>query len=145
MKKLMTLLAFLLLGFMVACGSDQDVDQDVDRTIIFKNQTILVTPALKKSYGKGWKDIQELAKNTGAKVMSKTIDQVGSDDQLIILGLESKDKDVSEYLDRGQTVYTKELFTSTILDGELDLADDQHKIVPGPSQAKKGRGKTKAR
>ena len=34
MKKLMTLLAFLLLGFMVACGSDQDVDQDGEKTSI---------------------------------------------------------------------------------------------------------------
>lgn len=66
-------------------------------------------------------------------------------DELIVLGLEREDLEAISFMNIDQTAYTKDLFTSSILDGKVHVDDERYKIVSRMSQTRKGKGRTKAR
>lgn len=118
----------------------KEVDMEADRSKLFEDTTIVATPALRKEYGTGWKDMEELAKLAGARsLLSKPLRSVNADDEhLLILGLEWEDLDAISFIEYGKPVYTKELFTSSILYGHLRFDEDQYKVRLRPSQTNGG-------
>ena len=105
---------------------------NVDRRTIFQDQNLFFTKTLVKAYGKGWKDIQELAKEAGAS----HIEEGDSDSfsrlkagrmEVICFGKESDDDDVSQLQKSHRVkVYHKNLLTQSILKGALDFDGEEH-------------------
>jgi hypothetical protein len=104
----------------------------VDRRAIFQNTNLFFTQTLAKGYGKGWKDIQELAKEAGAS----HVDEGSSGDfgtfkegrmDVICFGQAKNDPDVLRLKkSHGVKVYHKNLLTESIRKGELDLDMEEH-------------------
>lgn len=123
-----------------------DLDIRRDRRKLFKGRHIFVTRALKKEYGTGFKDIQAVVKLAGAEsVVSKVLrssDDItkGIGKDVVVLALERDDLESISLMDHGVTCYTKDLLSTSILRGELELGDDEFRIAPLPSQSKRAKG-----
>jgi hypothetical protein len=91
---------------------------------------LYITPALKKAYGAGYKEIAELAKLLGAKkVVSKPAKGL-KPDMCIVMGLETEDEDALFLFEEGSTVYNKEILPMMILRRRLELDRGEFEIQP---------------
>lgn len=127
-----------------AAYTPPDLELEIDRRQLFKGKTIFVTPSLKKDYGSsGFKEVQDLARLAGAEAMvSKTPRTPKDVEGMVVLGLGKDDLDSIGLMDKGVECYSRELLSTSILRGSLDLGDDEFKLVRRPSQqARKGKGK----
>jgi hypothetical protein len=104
----------------------------IDRRTIFQNTNLFFTQTLAKGYARGWKDIQELAKEAGAS----HVEEGSSGDfgtfkegrmDVICFGQAKNDPDVLRLKkSHGVKVYHKNLLTESIRKGELDLDMEEH-------------------
>lgn len=113
-----------------------------NRRRIFSGKRLFFTSPLVSNYKDGWSDIQEVAKEAGAievdKVPFNKPTYLRDYNNVVLFGGEKADNDVSRLIsEHGRTVYSKELFTHSILSGELVL-DDEFKLT-GSAPVKKGR------
>jgi len=119
-------------------GEDQCGRQD-----LFKGTHLLVTPALKKSYGKMWEDIQVLADVIGFEsVTSTSARNANLSRDTIVIGKETEDLDLISLIEEDVTCYSKDLLSSSILKGNLDRNDEfivKIKPQPGKQTAKRRR------
>lgn len=90
----------------------------------FKGYTLYFTPALKKTYT-NFKEMEQVCNTVGAKVASK---RSSKSDKLIVLANQEEDPDTEKMIEEGETCYTKDLLTTSILRGTLDLESDEFKI-----------------
>ena len=117
---------------------------NVDRRNIFTGMNLFFTNALvDKVYTDGWEEVQALAKDAGASHVDKGSWTTGVKSSgrngVVYFGKDTDDADAIRLMkDHGCTVYRKELLTDSILTGELDLDEDEFKLVVG-STKKKGR------
>lgn len=95
------------------------------RADLMKGYTLYITPSLKKEYGDGYKNIEELAKLVGVKkVISKPSREAPEDEKsTILLGLHCGDLDAVALHDKDRKVYEKDFLPMSILRGELCLDD----------------------
>lgn len=116
----------------------------------FEGYTIHFTPELRKSYA-DFKEIEQVCKTVGAKVAMK---KPSKNEKLVVLAKEDKDKEAGKLMQEGFTCYTKDLLTSSILRGQVDLDSDEFMIIadtaestaaaadyPNDSKTKRGRKK----
>lgn len=109
-----------------------------DRRNLLAEKTVYVTPSLKKDYGGGFKEIEELAKVAGAeRIFSKPARDAKLDGDTIILALENGDLDAVKLRDDGYACFHKDLLSLSILRGRLNLDSDEFLIRPSSSQSKK--------
>jgi hypothetical protein len=111
---------------------DLQPTMNVDRRSIFQDTNLFFTKALVKAYGKGWQDIQDLAKEAGASHIeegdSGTFGHLKEGRmEVICFGKEADDADVLRLQKSHRVkVYHKNLLTQSILKGELDFDGEEH-------------------
>ena len=116
----------------------------IDRSMIFSRMHLFFTHSAVSNYKDGWSDIQKVAKAAGALEVEKIPPNKPDffktrGDETIVFGSEEGDVEVSRLIkERGRKVYSKELFTHSIISGELDLEDDAYQLTAAP-RTKKGR------
>ncbi len=115
-----------------------------DRSRVFGKKNLFFTAAVVDGYKKGWADIQAVAKEAGALQATKV--DFGKpaylqdrEDFVFFAGAQG-DNDVGNLIKEGCTVYSKEMFTQSIICGELQLLD-KYKLGASTS-ARKGRRST---
>lgn len=125
----------------------EDLDAAIPRDKLLSGKHIIITVPLKNDYGRGYSEVAELAKLAGAEnVISKPKrDCKSKPEDTIVLGLEKEDLEARNFFEHGFTCFTKDMLSSSILRGELDLDADEFKIKMSPSQAKKARGRGKVK
>lgn len=105
---------------------------------LFAGKTLYFTPALKKDYQSGFKEIEHIAKTVGVKkVVSKAARDLKFDEDCIILALEQGDLDAVMLHERQWACYHKDLLSTSILRGRLDLDSDEFVIEPTNTPPKK--------
>jgi hypothetical protein len=93
-----------------------------DRTQVFSNQTIYVTPALRMSYKKGWDDVMAIIRQAGGALpLTGPLAKLDTDSVTLYLGAEKDDAIAAELQDAGKTVYRKDILGASIVHGELLL------------------------
>lgn len=116
-------------------------EQQCDRQELFSGKHLIVTPALKKSYGKMWEDIQVLADVIGFEsVTSTSARNANLSRDTIVIGKETEDLDLISLIEEDVTCYSKDLLSSSILRGDLKGIDDfivKIKPQPGKQAAKR--------
>lgn len=91
----------------------------------FKGYSIYFTPSLKKSYT-NFREINRVCQTVGAKVVAK---YTSKNEKMIVLATEEEDPDAETLIQDGETCYRKDLLTTSILRGNLDLDSDEFKIT----------------
>lgn len=100
-----------------------------DRHNLFAGKTLFVTCALKKEYGKGFRDIEQLARLVGVKkVISKPAKDFKDDENTIVLGLEEGDIDILSLAEK-VPCYCKDLLSISIIRGKIDLEVNEFKLA----------------
>jgi hypothetical protein len=114
---------------------------------LFKGYTIYVTPSLKKDYGSGYKDIEDLAKLVGVKkIVSKSSREApDKDEKTVLLGLACGDLDAVALHDKGRKVYEKDFLPMSILRGvlcfdEFVIEPEEGLLSVGKRKGKGGKG-----
>jgi hypothetical protein len=100
------------------------------RAGLLEKYRVFITPSLKKKYGKGYVDIEELVKTLGAKSVTSTTIRKDSQlpDDTIIMALPQGDLDAITLHNSQHACYDKEFLTVSILRGQLTL--DEFKLNP---------------
>lgn len=102
----------------------------------FKGYCIYFTPTLRKTYT-NFREIERVCQTAGAEVT--TTKRHSKNNTTIVLAAEEDDSDAARMIEEGETCYHKDLVTTSILRGELDLEVDEFKI--GAKQAAPSRRK----
>ena len=106
----------------------------------FKSYNVYFTPALKKTYT-NFREMDRVCQIVGANVISK---RTGNSNKMIVLAKEEDDPDADKMIEEGQTCYHKDLLTTSILRGTLNLESDEFKIKAKPAQGTRRRGPRKS-
>ncbi|TIA76660.1 hypothetical protein D6C76_05506 [Aureobasidium pullulans] len=95
----------------------------LDRTGIFTDQVIYVSPTQRIAYKKGWDDVMAIVRQAGG-----TDPQTGPlakldnmDTITLYIGADKDDDVVAELQEMGETVYKKDILGASIVAGELQL------------------------
>ncbi|THY61468.1 hypothetical protein D6C98_01954 [Aureobasidium pullulans] len=95
----------------------------MDRTGIFTDQVIYVSPTQRIAYKKGWDDVMAIVRQAGG-----TDPQTGPlakldnmDTITLYIGADKDDDVVAELQEMGETVYKKDILGASIVAGELQL------------------------
>lgn len=88
-----------------------------------KGYSVYFTPALKKTYT-NFREIEQVCYAVGAKVVGRH----SKHDKMIVLATDEEDPDAEKLIDNEETCYSKDLLTTSILRGNLDLHSDEFKI-----------------
>lgn len=91
---------------------------------------VYFTPSLKKTYVP-FTEITEVCKAVGArKTFSKPAEDLTSKefDGVILLALNEADPDVATLVGKGQTCYSKDMLSNSILRGKFDFESDEFKL-----------------
>lgn len=96
---------------------------------LFSGKILYFSPALKAVYKSGFKDIEKIAEAAGAtKVISKAWTNPKDGEEIIPMGLEEGDAQVTKMREKDVVCYSKDLLSHSILRGKLSLDDDDLKI-----------------
>ncbi|KAJ9632159.1 hypothetical protein H2203_000562 [Taxawa tesnikishii (nom. ined.)] len=110
---------------------------DIDRTKLLAGKTIYLTPALKKEYGKeGFSNFSKIAKLAGAETIKEHKGE-GADSESILLGLDHDDSGAQSLIKEGSRCLKKEVISTSIIKGELDLENSEFVLTASPSSEKK--------
>lgn len=90
----------------------------------FKGYAIYFTLALKKTYT-NFREMEKACQTLGAKVVPK---RNNKNDKIIVLATEEGDPEAEKIIEEGEPCYLKDLLTTSILRGKLDLESDEFKI-----------------
>jgi hypothetical protein len=91
----------------------------------FNGYAIYFTPALKKTYT-NFREMERVCQTAGAKVASK---RASKNDKIIVVAKEDEDPDAEKMIEDDETCYAKDLLTTSILRGNLNLDSDEFKIA----------------
>lgn len=90
----------------------------------FTGYALYFTPALKKTY-KNFREMEKACQTLSAKLVSK---RTGKNDKIIVLAAEDGDPEADKMIKDGEPCYHKDLLTTSILRGNLNLDGDEFKI-----------------
>jgi hypothetical protein len=90
----------------------------------FKGYALYFTPALKKTYT-NFREMEKACQTLGAKLVPK---RTSKNDRIIVLAAEEGDPEAEKMIEDGEPCYHKDLLTTSILRGNLDLDSDEFKI-----------------
>ncbi|RMY93668.1 hypothetical protein D0861_01794 [Hortaea werneckii] len=116
-----------------------------DRSILFSGYRLYFTKQLVASYGKGWQSIQTLCVEVGADSVESGNAASGHSwaalGKTLFFGATPDDLDLKILSqEKGHNVYTRNMLTQSVMDGELKLDNDDFIIKPSNSPLKLGRG-----
>jgi hypothetical protein len=106
----------------------------------FKGYSIYFTPSLKKTYT-SFREIDRVCQTVGAKVVAK---HTSKNEKMIVLATEEEDPDAEKMIQDGETCYRKDLLTTSILRGTLDLDSDEFKIKQQNAEVPRKRASRKS-
>jgi hypothetical protein len=123
-----------------------------DRTQIFADQIIYVTPAQRLAYKKGWDDVMAIIRQAGGtNPLTGPLSKHDTSTITLYIGADKDDNVAAELQEKGETVYKKDILGASIVHGEL-LMDESLELPPvevnpkakaEPKSAKKGGRKKK--
>jgi hypothetical protein len=90
----------------------------------FTGYALYFTPALKKTYT-NFHEMEKACQTLSAKLVPK---RTSKNDKIIVLAAEDGDSEVDKMIEDGEPCYHKDLLTTSILRGSLDLDSDEFKI-----------------
>ncbi|KAF2759147.1 hypothetical protein EJ05DRAFT_334641 [Pseudovirgaria hyperparasitica] len=107
------------------------------RTELFADIIVYITPAAKKAYGAGFKEIEKVLRTAGAKeVVSGSHRDLDEETKYCVIVNEKSDYDASALQQAGHNLYSKDIISLSILRGHLDLTSAEFRIEV--ESAKKG-------
>ena len=125
----------------------------LDRTKVFTDQIIYVTPAQRLAYKKGWDDVMAIIRQAGGtNPLTGPLSKHNAGAITLYLGADKDDDVAADLQEKGETVYKKDVLGASIVHGELlmhsslelGLADTDSKPAQRePKSAKKGGRKKK--
>ncbi|KAF2816854.1 uncharacterized protein BDZ99DRAFT_564685 [Mytilinidion resinicola] len=119
-----------------------------EQRTIFSGMTICFTPAMKEHHNSFITEMRDIVLEAGAeKVITRAATGVKDDGNTIVIAVsDEKDTNAAILQDRGMTCYTRDLLSTSILRGSLDLESDEFIIKPdsshgagAPKKFKRGR------
>ncbi|KAL1655422.1 hypothetical protein SLS61_001885 [Didymella pomorum] len=90
----------------------------------FTGYALYFTSALKKTYV-NFREMEKACQTLSAKLVSK---RTSKNDKVIVLSAEDGDSEADKMIEDGEPCYHKDLLTTSILRGSLDLDSDEFKI-----------------
>lgn len=118
-----------------------DTSPTLNRSTLFKGKSFVITPALKRFYGKVYGEVQQLIREVGAKDMTcKAAGDLHAQSHTVVMGLDKDDKDCIALQERGVVCFNKDLLPSAVLKGQDYLNGSKYRIVSQTSLKKRGRG-----
>ncbi|KAI6840523.1 hypothetical protein KC340_g2890 [Hortaea werneckii] len=116
-----------------------------DRSILFSGYRLYFTKQLVASYGSGWQSIQTLCVEVGADSVESGNAASGHSraalGKTLFFGATPDDLDLKILSqEKGHNVYNRNMLTQSVMDGELNLDNDDFIIKPSTSPLKLGRG-----
>lgn len=128
--------------------------KNLDRTRIFIDQVIYVTPAQRQTYRKGlWDDVMAIIRQAGGtNPLTGPLSKLDTSSITLYLGADKDDDVAAKLQEQGETVYKKDILGASIVNGQL-LLDESLELPPAefeskatkaePKSAKKGGRKKK--
>lgn len=105
----------------------------------FKGYSIYFTPTLRKTYT-NFREMERVCTTVGAEVISK---RASKNENVIVLATED-DPDAKKLMEDGETCYHKDLVTTSILRGEINLDGDEFRIAAGHTAPSRRKGPKKS-
>ncbi|THV76842.1 hypothetical protein D6D28_00766 [Aureobasidium pullulans] len=95
----------------------------LDRTGIFTDQVIYVSPTQRIAYKKGWDDVMAIVRQAGGTdPQTGPLAKLDNMDMITLyIGADKDDDVVAELQEMGETVYKKDILGASIVAGELQL------------------------
>ncbi|THW24006.1 hypothetical protein D6D02_08115 [Aureobasidium pullulans] len=95
----------------------------MDRTGIFTDQVIYVSPTQRIAYKKGWDDVMAIVRQAGGTdPQTGPLAKLDNMDMITLyIGADKDDDVVAELQEMGETVYKKDILGASIVAGELQL------------------------
>ncbi|THX15373.1 hypothetical protein D6D17_02984 [Aureobasidium pullulans] len=95
----------------------------LDRTGIFTDQVIYVSPTQRIAYKKGWDDVMAIVRQAGGTdPQTGPLAKLDNMDRITLyIGADKDDDVVAELQEMGETVYKKDILGASIVAGELQL------------------------
>lgn len=106
----------------------------------FRGYAIYFTPALRKTYT-NFREMDRACQTLGAKVIAK---RTSKHDRVIVLAAEEEDPDAAKMIEDGEACYHKDLLTTSVLRGTLDLDSDEFKIKANHAKGPRRKGPRKS-
>lgn len=114
----------------------------MDRTGIFTDQVIYVSPTQRIAYKKGWDDVMAIVRQAGGTdPQTGPLAKLDNMDKITLyIGADKDDDVVAELQEMGETVYKKDILGASIVAGELQL--DESLELPAVELTVKEESKT---
>ncbi|THW52279.1 hypothetical protein D6D21_00987 [Aureobasidium pullulans] len=114
----------------------------LDRTGIFTDQVIYVSPTQRIAYKKGWDDVMAIVRQAGGTdPQTGPLAKLDNMDMITLyIGADKDDDIVAELQEMGETVYKKDILGASIVAGELQL--DESLELPAVESTVKEEPKT---
>ncbi|THW82828.1 hypothetical protein D6D15_09973 [Aureobasidium pullulans] len=114
----------------------------LDRTGIFTDQVIYVSPTQRIAYKKGWDDVMAIVRQAGGTdPQTGPLAKLDNMDMITLyIGADKDDDVVAELQEMGETVYKKDILGASIVAGELQL--DESLELPAVESTVKEEPKT---
>ncbi|KAI5273442.1 hypothetical protein E4T47_03260 [Aureobasidium subglaciale] len=96
-----------------------------DRTAIFTDEVIYVTPMQRLAYKKGWDDVMAIVRQAGGtNPLTGPLSKLDTSTITIYIGADKDDDVVAELQDQDVKVYKKDILGASIVQGELVLDEE---------------------
>ncbi|KAI4721085.1 hypothetical protein E4T48_02692 [Aureobasidium sp. EXF-10727] len=108
----------------------------LDRTKIFTDQIIYVTPTQRLAYKKGWDDVMAIIRQAGGtNPLTGPLSKLDTSTISLYIGADKDDDVAAELQEKGETVYKKDILGASIVHGELIL-DESLELPPVEVESK---------
>lgn len=117
----------------------------LDRTKIFTDQIIYITPAQRQTYKKGlWDDVMAIIRQAGGtNPLTGPLSKLETSSITLYLGADKDDDVAAKLQEQGETVYKKDILGASIVHGELVL-DESLELPPAVSEPKATKAEPKS-
>jgi hypothetical protein len=108
-----------------------------DRTKVFTNQIIYVTPAQRSAYKKGWDDVMAIIRQAGGtNPLTGPLLKLDTGTITLYIGADKDDDVAADLREKGEIVYKKDILGASIVHGEL-LMDTSLELLEAESEPAK--------
>ncbi|KAH0383901.1 hypothetical protein KCU92_g4843, partial [Aureobasidium melanogenum] len=116
----------------------------LDRTKIFTDQIIYITPAQRLAYKKGWDDVMAIIRQAGGtNPLTGPLSKLDTSMITLYLGADKDDDVAAKLQGQGETVYKKDVLGASIVQGELVL-DESSELTPAERESKATKAEPKS-
>lgn len=106
---------------------------------------ILFTPFVSKDLGKGFVELKDIAKQTGATLIQARLPRSGEQNNDTLIISSDLDPDLNDLKKNGWRCFTTDIITVSVLRGAMDTESDEFSLTAGKTSQESGRKKRKRR